>query len=118
MLRGRVFVKANVPRRRERENKKRTWVPRRRRRRCRPTRSRPSTPLSLSIHPPSSFPYAAALAAAGIWAWVTEESHASLVAGAVSSGILGLAGLFSLRAYDQVRRRGGKKKKKKKLSLF
>ena len=49
---------------------------------------------------------------------MTEESHASLVAGAVSSGILGLAGLFSLRAYDQVRRRGGKKKKKKKLSLF
>lgn len=50
-------------------------------------------------HTPS-FPYAAALAAAGIWAWLTEASKPSLVAGAASSAILGAAGLVSLKAYD------------------
>ncbi len=59
----------------------------------------PPRPLSLS----PSFPYAAALAMAAIYAWLTVGSAPSLIAGGGSSAVLGLAGLFSLRAFDQAR---------------
>jgi hypothetical protein len=63
--------------------------------------SRPPHPRPLSLSP--SFPYAAALAMAAIYAWLTVGSAPSLIAGGGSSAVLGLAGLFSLRAFDQAR---------------